>query len=661
MDAAPTDAQLRRALYDYDVPDDASSTAQRATPYSYYYGMLVDSMLREQHYDALPNFTAADIVRVLGIGRNQYIDAMNAVRAGSSGWNTFGGEKKQRALIAALLPERPLADVPVQFWWQVRCAAPDAAAVQASGAGAAEQRVLTELLGAAGVRKAGGFEYETLQALYAQQLVFFDVPVAMDDVISIPPLEGFIMNRGAQDDLEKLLYDVFVSHDEHSTVGQLATVLGAEPAKVCSAISLSCRLGFVRKRVVDDMGADVLHASWLAQDRMAEVGAYAQEKQLANSDGSQRIGFLFDSSLTAFLMMGNLSASLKSHAVTLFEVGKLADESLDDFLSELEKVEETVSAAWMLEGEAQRYLDHALNLRETLRFLRRNSAFELGDGGVDMLHYESLHELQPSVQHRVLLRNYAILVSMAPTATLTLANAEGKLPPYFGPPSPVAASPWFRIWLYDTVASGPFSILFLKGERVCIVPHQLNDYDRILCTTWDVSADASVVQPNQLLSFLNDALTKSPLLVQGYSPTGGDGSSPTMDVAFPSGAPAHAEDDDLLSREGAHATAVARQVAEKLNLLNSVGFVRLVRAPTAAGATAWVPLDVCFGLPLFDSELNADVCASVLFTADNIERHAENSAQLCKALDKFVLDSGGVLGSATLPMPTRQLRFAAAE
>lgn len=32
---------------------------------------------------------------------------------------------------------------------------------------------------------------------------------------------------------------------------------------------------------------------------------------------------------------------LKSHAVTMFEVGKLSDESLDSFLSELEKVRKT--------------------------------------------------------------------------------------------------------------------------------------------------------------------------------------------------------------------------------------------------------------------------------------------------------------------------------
>ena len=34
----------------------------------------------------------------------------------------------------------------------------------------------------------------------------------------------------------------------------------------------------------------------------------------------------------------SLLQNLKSHAVTMFEVGKLSDESLDSFLIELEKV-----------------------------------------------------------------------------------------------------------------------------------------------------------------------------------------------------------------------------------------------------------------------------------------------------------------------------------
>lgn len=43
--------------------------------------MLCDIMKAEKSYDILPNFTAADVMRMLGIGRNQYIDIMNKVRS----------------------------------------------------------------------------------------------------------------------------------------------------------------------------------------------------------------------------------------------------------------------------------------------------------------------------------------------------------------------------------------------------------------------------------------------------------------------------------------------------------------------------------------------------------------------------------------------------
>ena len=63
-----------------------------------------------------------------------------------------------------------------------------------------------------------------LPALYAARLIRYEVPVHNGDRVAVPPLSGFVMNRVGNDHMERLLYEIFVSSDESTTVAQCAAV-----------------------------------------------------------------------------------------------------------------------------------------------------------------------------------------------------------------------------------------------------------------------------------------------------------------------------------------------------------------------------------------------------------------------------------------------------
>lgn len=53
--------------------------------------------------------------------------------------------------------------------------------------------------------------------------MYLEVPIDDGDHISVPPLEGFVMNRVLGDYFETLLYKIFVSVDEKTSVGEVNT------------------------------------------------------------------------------------------------------------------------------------------------------------------------------------------------------------------------------------------------------------------------------------------------------------------------------------------------------------------------------------------------------------------------------------------------------
>ncbi|XP_074636235.1 protein FAM91A1-like [Acropora palmata] len=732
----------------------------RITPFSYYRNIMENNMSNERSYDSLPNFTAADCLRLLAIGRNQYIELMNTCRSSKK----FFRKKP----IRDLLPSKPAALKVLEPWWMVQIGYVTEDDIRMCSN--AEHQAIDKVIDK-GPLQASVMDLKVVQGLYNKGLIYIDVPIADDDYIVVPPLENFVMNRVLGDYFETLLYKIFVSIDEHTNIAELANVLQIDLQLVKNAVSVYIRLGFAHKKGVE-IDESQLHHSWTEKmislairgcsskenlltldlinppqkaNSLISSDSVSNESQETNGEistpaegtlggTSKKIAFLFDSTLTAFLMMGNLSPGLKSHAVTMFEVGKLTDESLDSFLSELEKVDSVA------EGEAQRYFDHAITLRDAIMFLRYNRDLgakidQVPAKGLDLLRVESLNSLDSAACGRVLQKNYSLLVSMAPLSH-EIRPITSCCPPHFGPAVPEVNSVWFKLFIYDQLKSGPPSLLLVKGTRLRWLPKIFEDYERLMITTW--GHDPGIVSVSNVLITLNDALSHSAVLVQAH---GVHTEGEVVYVPFP----LDCKYGESFSADNMEAHPTIQKLAKCLDLDHSCGFISMLKPSVSkqsanarrrtisanfgmpssrmndaeslsplivvndaesgtdsasdeqndvdaavddmvmAGsekkeADQWIPLDVYYGLPLFDGDLSKQVYQKIaskglcreeslkslvhssrkltLRLLDFISKHQDSTLFQESANDVNSALSQGLGSSApVIPYPTRNLCF----
>lgn len=628
----------------------------KESPLTYYVQMVSNLLKSEKSYDALPNFTALDILNLLGIGRNQFLSITREVRS-SVWWRVT----RMTPLIRDALPKELISSAsvdPMAQLWLVdggngngngtTASSPPpsgGASDDAESSAGSPVRARKLLQRSASPLFAFQLHKDAVHALYRRGHVIPSTRLCPADCLLIPPMETFVMNRSSDDPLESMLYQILATVDEHTSIDCLAQLLSQDVDLVVSGCELLVHLGLARRTgthsgccCVPAPAAELLSTCLIAEEArsiaewkvvrypmkspsahyapstapeaakvLCDVGSwgdavvdildrklrqcYPPSSEVHGADASSStdvhhdrdsaglshdaasidesgghggsgkgMTLLYDAGITGTLMMTNLSTdpSFKRAAVTLFEAGKLSDDSLESFEAKLLRLQDTIvedmdgggwatssdpqqslglgslqssndmrgdeSASSSFGGEASSYLSSAVCLGKVLHLLR---SAPLGDDvrnaigrTVEMRKVEALNELEATTRYLILARKYVSYFGLYPLCSAPLLDLA--LDSVYSTTVALLPSPWMLLAVYRSALVGcgctPPSVFIPFGERLSHMPRVLQPLSGcstvIRMQTTATDAEVTFFSPHNGLMMLNATLRSTPVFCQ---------------------------------------------------------------------------------------------------------------------------------------------------
>jgi hypothetical protein len=432
-------------------------------PFEYYIEMICDCLRVSKPYEEIPNFTAADILRLLGIQSNSYLETLQKCK--QRGWAA-----KISKAIRGLLPSSPIA-VPIEHWWIVYPKLNNSKTNQTRKNATRSELTSLQQIYAAYTSKevsyTGLFDKNSLEGLFKSGVIEFEIPIEDSDRFEEPPqnVKHFLLTENLTDDFEKHLSRIFGLLSNSKTVFEISMELNLTLSIVKDALGLLCRLGFTDK---------ILSEEFLSQEDW-------------NSSWMIKVDLMQDSVMTAsFYKSFQMSQQSRVDTEESLGLSVLIDEATWQDLNDIVNIEDKI-----LTEDLKRYMIKILSNSTSIRLKAIRCVLE------SFLYYNNF-DLRPNTSKS---KGSAVVLS------------QHGLDPVIFTQLPLKEWPIYRMFKLDHCSKGVSSQYYPKGKVITCLSKEFRKYSHL----WLLPEEGpyQLIEYNQALPRIREILPKSSIFLVG--------------------------------------------------------------------------------------------------------------------------------------------------